>query len=99
MQQLCAKKQREIIEYLNGYIRQLNLTPNQRFFECRCEDGSESNCHQTENFQLLHKNFEDCDPHSDNWSYECSSGYRECINQENAIECGIPLLNISISVS
>ena len=29
---------------------------------------------------------------------QCETYYNECIDQENAGDCGIPLLNISVSV-
>jgi len=86
--QTCATKQREVIQFMKQQSPE-----NTRFFDCQCKDGG-INC---DSMPVLRKNFHDCDSNSDSWSYECDSHYKSCIDQNNAIECGIPLLNISIS--
>ena len=95
------------IPFMNSFM-EINVGVN-LYKDCGCKNPTDSSnspsthdqCPQTiqDTINHLHFDYEDCHPqYWDNWSAECQGHYRSCINQNNAIDCGIPLLNISISV-
>jgi len=103
----CSEKQKTILDSINQQLREQGVR-HKRFFDCGCKNPTDSSnspsthdqCPQTiqDTINHLHFDYEDCHPqYWDNWSAECQGHYRSCINQNNAIDCGIPLLNISIS--